>query len=195
VNICQSCKQERDCIVYFLRLLAVSWPGKNYSFTRNWYQWTHWISNLRERQSVYLIVLARRRTQSQCSSSSSSRERATNHIATPPNISSSVHFTSQIAKLSFYCLKIKDQNCCPQSRFTSSGRRPTKMRLWTWALPRTPLGELTALPSPSSWIRRMGGKGGEGRALMKINKKICITAAQTGFLFLQTLYGRLSPCS
>ena len=99
------------------------------------YQWTHWISNLRERQSAYSIVLARRRTQSQCSSSSSSRERATNHIATRPNISSSVHFASRIAKLSFYCLEVKDQNCCIQSRFTSSGRRPTKMRLWPGICP------------------------------------------------------------
>ena len=28
------------------------------------------------------------------------------------------------------------------------------------------------------------------RPLMKINKKICITAAKTGFLLHQTLYGR-----
>jgi len=27
VNICQSYKQERDCFVHFLRLLAVRWPG------------------------------------------------------------------------------------------------------------------------------------------------------------------------
>jgi len=27
VNICQSYKQERDCLVHFLRLLAVCWPG------------------------------------------------------------------------------------------------------------------------------------------------------------------------
>jgi len=27
VNIWQSCKQERDCLVHFLRLLAVCWPG------------------------------------------------------------------------------------------------------------------------------------------------------------------------
>jgi len=80
------------------------------------------------RQAAYLIVLARRRTQSQCSSSIS-REQATNHIATSPNISSSVHFTSQIAKLSFYWLKVKDQNCFPRSRFTSSGCSPTTREL------------------------------------------------------------------
>jgi len=27
VNICQSYKQERDCLVHFLRLLALCWPG------------------------------------------------------------------------------------------------------------------------------------------------------------------------
>jgi len=27
VNIWQSYRQERDCLVYFLRLLALSWPG------------------------------------------------------------------------------------------------------------------------------------------------------------------------
>jgi len=27
VNIWQSCKQERDCLVHFLRLLALCWPG------------------------------------------------------------------------------------------------------------------------------------------------------------------------
>jgi len=27
VNIWQSCRQERDCLVHFLRLLAVCWPG------------------------------------------------------------------------------------------------------------------------------------------------------------------------
>ena len=27
VNIWQSCKQERDCLVHFLRLSAVCWPG------------------------------------------------------------------------------------------------------------------------------------------------------------------------
>jgi len=27
VNIWQSCKQKRDCLVHFLRLLAVCWPG------------------------------------------------------------------------------------------------------------------------------------------------------------------------
>jgi len=31
---------------------------------------------------------------------------------------------------------------------------------------------------------------GPRRPLMKINKKICITAAKTGFLLLQTVYGR-----
>ena len=31
---------------------------------------------------------------------------------------------------------------------------------------------------------------GPRRPLMKISKKICITAAKTGFLLLQTLYGR-----
>jgi len=35
------------------------------------------------------------------------------------------------------------------------------MRLWL--CPRTPLGELTALPRPSSWIRGMGGSGGDER--------------------------------
>ena len=27
VNIWQSCQQKRDCLVHFLRLSAVSWPG------------------------------------------------------------------------------------------------------------------------------------------------------------------------
>ena len=164
MNICQSCKQERDCLVYFLRLLAVSWRGKNYSFTRNWHQWTHWISNLRERQSAYLIVLARWRTQSQCSSSSS-RERATKHIATRPNISSSVHFTSQIAKLSFYCLEVKDQNCCPQSHITSSGRKPTKMRLRPGLCPGPRLESLQRSPDPLAGLGK--GEGVEGRRLEK----------------------------
>ena len=129
------------------------------------------------RQSAYLIVLASWRTQSQCSSSS--RERATNHIVTRPNISSSVHFTSQIAKLSFYCLKVKDQNCCPQSRFTSSGRRPTKIRLWPGICPGPRWLSLQRSPDPLAGLGE--GEAGKGRRLEKTRAEVVEDRGKKGW--------------
>ena len=34
VNIWQSCKQKRDCLVHFLRILAVCWPGAQSPYVR-----------------------------------------------------------------------------------------------------------------------------------------------------------------
>ena len=94
--------------------------GKNWSFTRNWRQWTHWICYLSATISLFDRICQ------------------TQHIVSAPTVAENRRpimlgsvwtslVLSQIEKLSNICFKTKDQNCCLQSQFLSSGC--TKFRL------------------------------------------------------------------
>ena len=99
---------------------------------------THWTGSLisEMQQLAYLIVgYSPEGAHSQRSSSSNSRERAT--ITLGP-----VRRTSLVPSISLpnwqniiLCLKVKDQNCCLRSRFSSSAPEPA----WgAYSAPQTP---------------------------------------------------------